>query len=95
MKALCLELLKNIEMETIRPVTELYFMLQTNLNESISKITELINDLLYPNTPDNGDKSPATNSTEQIIMDPGEEQNIKFKVLVIDTEIQNKIISQF
>ncbi|XP_065220957.1 condensin complex subunit 3 [Planococcus citri] len=87
LKVLCVELLKNIEMETIRPVTELYFMLQTNLNESISKITELINDLLYPNAADNDDQSRPVNSTEQIDMSPNEEQDMKFKIAQLNVKI--------
>lgn len=85
LKDLCLDLLKDVEMETIKPIIELYFMLQTNLNESISKITELINDLLYPNNPTaeetaalerqeqtGGQRITETNDTQK--------QNIKFKV---------------
>lgn len=71
-------------METIRPVVELFFMLQTNLNESISKITELINDLLYPNNPASATVRPdqITDQIEKAIIDPVQEQNIKFKVII-------------
>lgn len=71
--------MKHVKMETIKPVVELYFMLQTNLGESISNITELINDLLYPNCTANATTKscPVINST---CIDPAQEQDIKFKV---------------
>lgn len=43
-----MDLLRRVDMRTIRHVVELYFMLQTSLHDSISKISEQINDLLNP-----------------------------------------------
>lgn len=86
LKQLCLDLLRCVDMKTIRHVVELYFMLQTSLHDSISKISELINDLLNPPFQDDvpeeneitGDVSlkGASERHSESISDP----NIRFKV---------------
>lgn len=90
---LCLQLLRYIEVETIRPIIELYFMLQTNLNESISKITELINDILYPNNQVIRNVEEEYKEVNENNTDTGmrreeisiKEQNIKYKVIQTET----------
>lgn len=86
-----MELLQHVQFETIRPVVELYFMLQTNLNESICKITEVINDLLHPPNSQNEETTTLTSSSvpkEQLLsrskckfdLTPVQEQDLKYQV---------------
>lgn len=65
-------------------------MLQTNLNESICKITEVINDLLHPPNNQNGETTLTSSgvSKEQLLsrskckfdLTPVEEQDLKYQV---------------
>lgn len=94
MKQLCLDLLRRVDMKTIRHVVELYFMLQTSLPDSISKIAELINDLLNPpfqedvaEENENIDEEPSKGPLErhsELITDP----NIRFKVPMTFLQVQ-------
>lgn len=88
-----MELLQRVHIETIKPVVELYFMLQTNLNESICKITEVINDLLHPpgdrveETVVLGDitrKQSLSKSKSKSDLTPDQEQDLKYKVIFVD-----------
>ncbi|XKL64071.1 hypothetical protein PGB90_004157 [Kerria lacca] len=95
LKMLCLQLLRYIEVETIRPIIELYFMLQTNLNESISKITELINDILYPNNQVIRNVEEEYKEVNENNTDTGmrreeisiKEQNIKYKIAQLEVQL--------
>lgn len=81
-----MDLLRRVDMKTIRHVVELYFMLQTSIQDSVLKVSELINDLLNPsfqndNSEENeninevsSNKAPERHS--ESITDP----NIRFKV---------------
>lgn len=88
LQALCLNLLPEIQMRTVKPVIQLYFNLRTNLNESICKVADEVNNLLYPTgtqtsaptkTVDEG-TSVSSNMTFRSNMTPEQEESFKFKV---------------
>ena len=84
MRILCIDLLKKVEISSIRPVVELFFMLKTNLNDNIGELVELINDILHPaiDQPANGNvKDNTVELADQLDSTLGVmDQNFKFKV---------------
>jgi hypothetical protein len=87
LQMLCLNLLQEVEIKTLKPVIQLYFNLRTNLNESICKVTSEVNNLLHPSGAETSIpitvQERDTDKTLNTCVTPELEKPLRFKVMYI------------